>query len=652
MTIQEKTPRQILLEDLSHHQLLMKLATISAFGFSAWYWTSLPTHGFTRFDIPAIFAAVLGLFFVATYEFTKLMAAKKGHSNKFFMTFVAFSIITGVGTHMHSEQGATEEKMANSSLFNTSLENIKQADAQAREFAYAAAFDVAALEKERDAKVNALLQSPAMKADGQPSGSTVAAVISKGWKSYSHYKTQVEELKASYNEKINAKNKYDAATKSRSSGESNAKNTDGTETAEASWIIQIIGQILGLFGVTEKINVWSGFVIYLLATIVLEMTIRFNGKEILSIREQLDATSNHSIKPSPVAEQQYDESIGLPVDYAVKAEREAEHAAKQQAEKQQEQAPALPFMSHNEIGRHCYKVITSMVNSGALPLTQNHIKSAAKVELSRLSKTHQLEYSDYEKYGAWIYNELKKERDEMQALAQQAKQSAPALHTSAPVMSAVVTDAPPAPQPDPTPVTRPIGFVQTDNKQAPVAQLPADQHKDGTGIHSPALGKAEAIYPLPLPEPTRVDNRVEAVQPPPSDPVANHVDMVQHGHDNHVDMVQHGQTNMVPNTVQHGEQKPNNDQSDMENRALEIIWKGIDQGIVQRISVTDNGQCAVALKGHSIGKSNPQRRTILAFVFDALAREQVLTKNPEYTDSSCGKPEWLINPSRRIKYAA
>jgi hypothetical protein len=116
--------------------------------------------------------------------------------------------------------------------------------------------------------------------------------------------------------------------------------------------------------------------------------------------------------------------------------------------------------------------------------------------------------------------------------------------------------------------------------------------------------------------------------------------------------VQHGQADTVANTVNTPDISVETADAETNELAISIIWKGIDNGAIQRISIRDNGQCQIALKGHSIGKSNPQRRDILAVVFDALGKEGVLIRNPEYTDSNSGKAEWLINPARTLKYAA
>ena len=231
--------------------------------------------------------------------------------------------------------------------------------------------------------------------------------------------------------------------------------------------------------------------------------------------------------------------------------------------------PTLPYMNITEIGKHCYKTISSMVNSGALPLTQSHIESAAKVELSRLSKTHQLESSNHEKCGNWIYNELKKERDEMQPVMPQdfkkPSQSAAPIKSPAFNDTATALNNRPTPSsisstiktivngvdlskantagdikkavynaysviPNPAPlndtdldkvaekITQDRGIqppaIAAEQHPAPapkkvsfgmIPERPSNQYISGTGINNPVLGKAEAIYPLPLPDQTEVD---------------------------------------------------------------------------------------------------------------------------------------------------
>jgi hypothetical protein len=259
--------------------------------------------------------------------------------------------------------------------------------------------------------------------------------------------------------------------------------------------------------------------------------------------------------------------------------------------------PSRPTLRPQEATVLALNVIRNMTNSGALPLSRNHIISATRVEFSRLAKAHDLPDMDHEAAGMWIYNVLKKE--------------------------------------------------QTDK---PKAEFPADQRKDGTGIHSPVLGKSEAIFPLPLPAP----DRVEAVQPPPASTLVDTlVEPCRQPPCNLVDNPQQGQANKVAEQGQQGEQKPNiDDVATHQNRALDIIWQGIDKGIIDKVSVSDTGKCQRYLKGHGIGKSNPQRRELLTWVFDALNKEGVITENPEYTDPKCGRDKWLINQNRSIKYAA
>jgi hypothetical protein len=235
-------------------------------GFSGWFWIGLPTQNYTLWTIPALTGAVLSAMFVFAYEQTKASMAESGDVKKVALLFIGFSMITAVGTHMHNEQEITEKKMQNSTIFNTAIVSVKESDAMIREFAYAAAFDVAALEAEKSKKVDALLATEAMNAEGKPSGGTVAAMMNKG-KSYAHYKVTLAELKKAYDDKINAKQKYDSAVNARKSGSNNAQSLDATETAEANWLFQVFGMILQLFfGKLEKINVWAGFVFFFLCT--------------------------------------------------------------------------------------------------------------------------------------------------------------------------------------------------------------------------------------------------------------------------------------------------------------------------------------------------------------------------------------------------
>jgi hypothetical protein len=60
----------------------------------------------------------------------------------------------------------------------------------------------------------------------------------------------------------------------------------------------------------------------------------------------------------------------------------------------------------------------------------------------------------------------------------------------------------------PTPTSRPMGFISSG-----YSALPKNQYIGGTGIHNPALGKAEAIFPLPLAD------QSEVVLPHQSEPV-------------------------------------------------------------------------------------------------------------------------------------
>ncbi|MEB4591231.1 hypothetical protein VSS37_09605 [Candidatus Thiothrix sp. Deng01] len=188
--------------------------------------------------------------------------------------------------------------------------------------------------------------------------------------------------------------------------------------------------------------------------------------------------------------------------------------------------------------------------------------------------------------------------------------------------------------------------------------LPSHQKPGGTGLHNPALGKNEAVYPLPLAE-----TRTTSPSSHTDNGVArNLVETLSTTPENLVDKVQQGQPvqplNKAIQPQQQGEQNTNKAPSDkggddinkVRDHALVLIWKGVDKGEINRVSVSDKGACQAVLRDNGIGKSNTPRRDILDFVFDSLSREGVISQNPEYTDQKCGKDKWLINPNRSIKY--
>ena len=635
---------EIIEQSLNHHILLIRILTYTAMGFSGWFWIGLPTHNYTLWTIPALTGAALSAMFVFAYEQTKASMAESGDVKKVALLFIGFSMITAVGTHMHNEQNITEKKLQNSAIFNTAIVSVKESDSMIREYAYAAAFNVAALEAEKAKQVDVFLKQEALNAAGKPSGNTIGAMMDKG-KSYAQYKTQLADLKKSYDEKIHAKQKYDSAVAARQSGSTNAQSLDATETAEANWLFQVFGMILELFlGKLASINVWASFVFFFVASLVVEFGIMYHGKKIhgkkiilygfdpSDINSVVAYSARQSIEHNPApAIEQAPATVETPAIAAIETNSPLHDAHVNEFNNQPvaietpviaeieptpAPVPALPFMSIKDTGRHCYKIISNMVNSGALPLTKNHIISAARIEFTRLSKTHELESTNHENAGTWIYNELVKERNTIQQLAQQAKQTpapAPVMATaqaSAPVMmsSALADDQP---------ISRPIGFHA--------------KYDTASAIATP---------------------RVDTVHTPPADTVYNRVDTVQHAPSTRVDTVQHGQANTVSNTVNTPDIADQYADTQTTELAIAAIWKGIDNGTINRISVRDNGQCQQTLKANTIGKSNPHRRLILQFVFDALNRENVLTRNPEYTGSESGKAEWLINQTRSIKYAA
>jgi hypothetical protein len=124
-------------------------------------------------------------------------------------------------------------------------------------------------------------------------------------------------------------------------------------------------------------------------------------------------------------------------------------------------------------------------------------------------------------------------------------------------------------------------------------------------------------------------------------PASKPVDTLSTTLGSHVDKVQQGNP---PNDKQGSNKVPDKGQqgNDIFDMAIEIIRQGIQQGAINKVSVSDKGQCQALLVSAGIGKNNPQRREILSNVFESLASEGLVMANPEYTDSRCGRDKWLI----------
>ena len=93
---------------------------------------------------------------------------------------------------------------------------------------------------------------------------------------------------------------------------------------------------------------------------------------------------------------------------------------------------------------------------------------------------------------------------------------------------------------------------------------------------------------------------------------------------------------------------------DTQKAALATIWQAIDQGEITKISTRDEGEIHLKLKNSESwrGLTNESRRKLVYFVIDALFREKVLMKNPQWKDgqSNGNLPEFTINPDRPIRY--
>jgi hypothetical protein len=95
-------------------------------------------------------------------------------------------------------------------------------------------------------------------------------------------------------------------------------------------------------------------------------------------------------------------------------------------------------------------------------------------------------------------------------------------------------------------------------------------------------------------------------------------------------------------------------ENEMQKTALALIWNAIDTGKIDHITTPDSGQVSTLLKDNGFGRTNDRRRELVYWVIDALLKEGVIMKNPDWKDGekNGNRPEHVINPSRKIKYGA
>lgn len=86
--------------------------------------------------------------------------------------------------------------------------------------------------------------------------------------------------------------------------------------------------------------------------------------------------------------------------------------------------------------------------------------------------------------------------------------------------------------------------------------------------------------------------------------------------------------------------------------ALYTIWSEIDAGSITSISVRNDGQIAQTLRAKRFATTNERIKELVDFVVDALLKEHVLIKNPDWADgeSNGRRPQFVINPKREIRY--
>ena len=110
--------------------------------------------------------------------------------------------------------------------------------------------------------------------------------------------------------------------------------------------------------------------------------------------------------------------------------------------------------------------------------------------------------------------------------------------------------------------------------------------------------------------------------------------------------------NLRVDTQQHAANTQKAEADDTQKAALATIWQAIDKDEITKISKRDEGEIHLLLKEKKFGSTNESRRALVNFVIDALFREKVLMKNPQWKDgqSNGNIPEFVINQERPIRY--
>lgn len=110
--------------------------------------------------------------------------------------------------------------------------------------------------------------------------------------------------------------------------------------------------------------------------------------------------------------------------------------------------------------------------------------------------------------------------------------------------------------------------------------------------------------------------------------------------------------NLRVDTQQHAANTQIVEVDETQKAALATIWQAIDKEEITKISKRDEGEIHLLLKDKKFGSTNESRRGLVNFVIDALFREKVLMKNPQWKDGQANGniPEFVINPDRPIRY--
>jgi hypothetical protein len=112
--------------------------------------------------------------------------------------------------------------------------------------------------------------------------------------------------------------------------------------------------------------------------------------------------------------------------------------------------------------------------------------------------------------------------------------------------------------------------------------------------------------------------------------------------------------NLRVGTQSHADNTQISTPDETQKAALNTVWSAIDKDEITKISKRDDGEIHQKLKERGFGKTNESRRELVYFVIDALFKEKVLMKNPQWKEgeNNGNAPEFVIDPNRTLRYGA